>query len=211
MELELKAPSLIDVVLLQEDIARGQRAEAFCVEAQVNGTWQEVCRGTTIGYKRLLQFPPVKAERIRIRMQQCRLPVLLGSVAAYHAGQPQETTKEAEWNNLPRTAWRQCAAQPLTIDLGEVVTLTAFTYAPERAEVKPTTAFRYRLSISTDGKQWHEVTTAGEFGNIMHNPVPQTVVLSEPARARFVKLEGTTVTGNKAVISLQEFGVTVDR
>ncbi|WP_143740631.1 hypothetical protein, partial [Porphyromonas gingivalis] len=40
---------------------------------------------------------------------------------------------------------------PLTINLGREVILRAFTYAPYKAEAKPTTAVRYRLAVSEDG------------------------------------------------------------
>ena len=54
---KLKSGSEINVVMLQEDIARGQRVEAFSVEAQTADGWKEIAQGTTVGYKRLLRFP----------------------------------------------------------------------------------------------------------------------------------------------------------
>ena len=43
-----------------------------------------------------------------------------------------------------------------------------------------------------DGKSWKEVPASGEFSNIMHNPLPQTVAFSQKVQARFIKLEATT-------------------
>lgn len=59
----MKPKSEINVVMLQEDITKGQRVEAFTVEALTDNGWKEVGKGTTIGYKRMLRFPAVKARQ----------------------------------------------------------------------------------------------------------------------------------------------------
>ena len=120
----------------------------------------------------------------------------------------EETTKE-DWNNLPRSGWKQVAASPLTIDLGKTVTLSSFTYAPSKAEAKPTMAFRYQFFVSMDGKSWKEVPASGEFSNIMHNPLPQMVAFSQKVQARFIKLEATTPDATVAKVNMNEIGVMV--
>lgn len=101
------------------------------------------------------------------------------------------------------------AASPLTIDLGKMVQLSAFTYAPLKAEAKPTMAFQYKFYVSTDGESWAEVPTNGEFSNIMHNPLPQTVTFNKGVQARFIKLEATTPAATIAKVEMNEIGVTV--
>lgn len=204
----LKPQSEINIVTLQEDITKGQRVEAFTVEALTDNGWKEVGKGTTIGYKRMLRFPTVKASRLRVRIDECRLTAHISQVAAYHAASLQEAVQGADWNNLPREGWRQTAASPLTIDLGQTVTLTGFTYAPSGAEAKPTMAFRYKFLVSMDGQHWKEVPTNGEFSNIMHNPLPQTVIFDKEVQARHIKLEATTPTATIAEIGMDEVGVT---
>ena len=54
--------------MLQEDITKGQRIEAFTVEALTDNSWKEVAKGTTVGYKRLLRFPTIKADQLRIKI-----------------------------------------------------------------------------------------------------------------------------------------------
>ena len=114
-----------------------------------------------------------------------------------------------DWNNLPRAGWKQVADSPLTIDLGKSVTLASFTYAPSKAEAKPTMAFRYKFFVSMDGKHWKEVPANGEFSNIMHNPLPQTVTFGQKVQARYIKLEATTPTATTAKVGMDEIGVTV--
>ncbi len=205
----LKPDAEINVVMLREDITKGQRVEAFTVEALTDDGWKEVGKGTTIGYKRMLRFPAVKAGKLRVKIDKCRLTAHVNQVAAYYAEPLQEGPAKEEWNNLPRSGWKQVAASPLTIDLGKRVTLSGFTYAPAKAEAKPTMAFRYKFFVSEDGKRWKEVPTNGEFSNIMHNPLPQTVAFNGKVQARFIKLEATTPTATAAKIEMNEIGVTV--
>lgn len=205
----LKLESEINVVMLQEDIARGQRVEAFTVEGLTDGGWKELAKGTTIGYKRLLRFPAVKAHKLRVKINECRLTAHINEVAAYYAASLQQNAKVENWNNLPRSGWKQVATTPLTIDLGKSVTLSRFTYAPFEEKAKPTMAFHYKFFVSEDGKNWTEVPTNGEFSNIMHNPLPQTVAFGKKVRARYIKLDAATSTAATAKVEMNEIGVTV--
>ena len=205
----LKPESEINVVMLQEDIAKGQRVESFAVEVLTEQGWQEVGQGTTVGYKRLLRFPAVKASQLKVKINECRLTAHISQVGAFYATPLLEDNQTESWNNLPRKEWKQVAASPLTIDLGKMVQLSAFTYAPLKAEAKPTMAFRYKFYVSTDGKSWAEVPTNGEFSNIMHNPLPQTVTFNKGVQARFIKLEATTPAATTAKVEMNEIGVTV--
>ena len=172
---QLKPKSEINVVMLREDISKGQRMEAFTVEALTADGWKEIAKGTTVGYKRLIRIPAVEARQLRVKVDACRLAANISEVAAYYARPLEESAAKENWNDLPRTAWKQVTAAPLVIDLGKAVDMTGFVYAPANAEAKPTMAFRYKFYISTNGRDWKEVPTTGEFSNIMHNPVPQTV------------------------------------
>ena len=208
-EYALKPGSTINVVLLQEDIARGQRVEDFTVEARVGGTWQQLGKGTTVGYKRMLRFPAVEADAIRLTIGQTRLEANIANVAAYYAEQVAEEQAQASWNDLLRDGWKKMSNQPLVIDLGKEVTLKGFTYAPLNEQAKPTMAYRYKFYVSLDGSNWKEVPCNGEFSNIMHNPLPQTVLFGQKARARFIKLEATTPEASPAVVALEEIGVSL--
>ena len=208
-EYTLKEGSTVNLILLQEDLSKGQRVEEFEVEGLVDGQWQSLGKGTTVGYKRILRIPETNATQLRVKLLSTRLKANISNVAAYYAAPLAETQDEAQWNNLPRESWKVTAEQPLTIDLGKTVTLKAFTYAPQNGEAKPTMAFRYQFSISTDGQQWTEVSTPGEFSNIMHNPVPQTVTLDKAVKARFIKLDAKTTADQPATVGANEIGVTV--
>ena len=208
---QLKPKSEINVVMLREDISKGQRMEAFTVEALTADGWKEIAKGTTVGYKRLIRIPSVEARQLRVKVDACRLAANISEVAAYYARPLEESAAKENWNDLSRTAWKQVTATPLVIDLGKAVDMTGFVYAPANAEAKPTMAFRYKFYISTNGRDWKEVPTTGEFSNIMHNPVPQTVSFGNKVSARYIKLDATTPDATPARVDLKEIGIRLQK
>lgn len=208
---QLKPKSEINVVMLREDISKGQRMEAFTVEALTADGWKEIAKGTTVGYKRLIRIPAVEARQLRVKVDACRLAANISEVAVYYARPLEESAAKENWNDLPRTAWKQVTAAPLVIDLGKAVDMTGFVYAPANAEAKPTMAFRYKFYISTNGRDWKEVPTTGEFSNIMHNPVPQTVSFGNKVSARYIKLDATTPDATPARVDLKEIGIRLQK
>jgi alpha-L-fucosidase len=73
--------------LVQEYIRLGQRVKAFTVEAFVNGTWKELSKGTTIGYKCILRFPTVKATQVRFNITASKSCPLISNIGIYNAPQ----------------------------------------------------------------------------------------------------------------------------
>lgn len=204
---QLEQETSVNVIMLQEDIAKGQRVEKFTVEALTPEGWQIVGQGTTIGYKRLLRIPTVKANKIRVTIDECRLIANVSRIAAYYAAPLQDKSPQAAQESLSKDAWRLLSSSPVTIDLGKQTVIAGFTYAPAGAEAKPTTAFRYKFQISNDGKIWTEVPTNGEFSNIINNPVPQTVQFKEKVSTLFIRLDATSLNGNPAQVSIEELSV----
>ncbi|WP_439183346.1 alpha-L-fucosidase [Carboxylicivirga taeanensis] len=80
---KLQQPQKVNVIMLQEYIAKGQRVEKFKVEAKVAGNWTEIANGTTIGYKRLLRFPNITTDEIRVTIEQARDGALINNIALY--------------------------------------------------------------------------------------------------------------------------------
>ena len=79
----LKEPKTFDVLLLQENIAVGQRIENFVLEYKEGGDWKKITEGTTVGYKRLLRFNPVTASEVRLRILSSRLQPTLSAIGLY--------------------------------------------------------------------------------------------------------------------------------
>jgi alpha-L-fucosidase len=84
-EYRIKRGEVVNTILLQEDIRRGQRVEHFTIEAFYDGEWHNIAEGTTIGYKRLLRFEECRAERIRVTIDECRTSAHIANVGLYYA------------------------------------------------------------------------------------------------------------------------------
>lgn len=83
IEFSLARPQTFDVLLLQENISKGQRIENFVFEYEKDGEWKEATNGTTVGYKRLLRFEPVTAKKLRLRILSSRLNPFLSEIGIY--------------------------------------------------------------------------------------------------------------------------------
>ena len=69
-------------LVLSEEIAQGQRVEAYAVDLLRNGAWQEVLRGETVGWKAIHRLQ-TRAEGIRLRIQKSRGRVCVSGVHVY--------------------------------------------------------------------------------------------------------------------------------
>ena len=82
----LDSPESFNRLVLQEPIrTRGQRIESYTLEIKKNNDWDEICKGTTVGYKAILRFPAVSADRIRIRITSSRIAPALSFAGLYQA------------------------------------------------------------------------------------------------------------------------------
>ena len=80
-----KAPQSVNVLMIQENIGMGQRIEAFELEySDPQKGWIKIAEGTTVGYKRLLQFPEVNSSDFRIKIIGSRLEPTISEVGFYH-------------------------------------------------------------------------------------------------------------------------------
>jgi len=74
MVVAIKVPAgrAVDRVLIQEDLAQGQRVRSYVVDATVDGgkTWAQVSNGTAVGHKRidLLAKPVQGAAAVELRL-----------------------------------------------------------------------------------------------------------------------------------------------
>ena len=73
----------LSCVMIQEYIPLGQRVERFSIELKGTEKWEEVARGTTIGYKRLLRFPEQTATHLRLNILASRGCPVLSGVSAF--------------------------------------------------------------------------------------------------------------------------------
>lgn len=80
-------PTTFNRFMVQEYIRLGQRVNAFTVEALVDGNWNELAKATTIGYKRILRFPSVKATQVRFNITDSKSCPVISDIGIYDAPQ----------------------------------------------------------------------------------------------------------------------------
>lgn len=87
IEMNFKTPQTVNVLALQENIREGQRIEKFVLEYWKEGGWKKAAEGTTVGYKRLVQFDAISADKMRLRILSSRLSPYLAEVGLYRKQQ----------------------------------------------------------------------------------------------------------------------------
>lgn len=224
--LDLGKPTAINRFLVQEYIRLGQRVESFMVEAMVNGQWQAVANGTTIGYKRILKFPTVNAEKVRITIRGAKACPLLSNIELYcsplrktedikESVTQNPVTVKANWKVLSKgmtpesylfdgdaASIYRLEGKEITIDLQEDRTIQGFQYLPNSEPGGIGQIFNYQFSVSADGNNWKEVSK-GEFSNIRNSPVLQTITF-EPVKARYIKLTALDTVDHASVVTCAE-------
>lgn len=81
---EWKEPQTVDAVSLQEYIRLGQRVRKFSIEAYLDGKWEKVSEGTTIGHKRILRFDEVATNKLRINIEDAKAAIAMGKISIYN-------------------------------------------------------------------------------------------------------------------------------
>lgn len=76
-------PEWINAVILQEEIKKGQRVESFVVEITDEAGQVHSIQGTTIGRKRILTFPEIKARTVHLHIIHSRGKAKVKPVKVY--------------------------------------------------------------------------------------------------------------------------------
>lgn len=84
----LGKPTMLNRVMLQEYIPLGQRVKSFSVDYFADGEWQAIPTTdsmTTIGYKRIIRFENVTAEKLRVNFLDARGALTINNISAFLA------------------------------------------------------------------------------------------------------------------------------
>jgi len=82
--ISLEEERTFDRIMLREPIRIGQSISAFRVEARSeSGSWEEVARGTTVGYKRILCTPPHNTSELKLVIEEALYPPAISHVGLY--------------------------------------------------------------------------------------------------------------------------------
>lgn len=133
-----------------------------------------------------------KAEKIK------SLPLSLPRVA------PSEALKATD-----RKAATTCFIEgnSLLIDLGSEQNVSTFHYLPDQSPYNKGLIARYEIATSTSANTQPKLVAAGEFSNIKHNPILQSVSF-KPIKARYITIRATKMVDPSAdTMGFAEIGV----
>ena len=223
---KVKRGAVVNTLLLQEDIAKGQRVEKFLVEGYINGSWQHITEGTTIGYKRLLRFSDCTPEKIRLTILSTRNAANIANVGLYYAEPLKQAGTSIKTSDITTdkwqivgsddrtaidgnrsTVWSAEGLATLTVDMGKEEEVKGFCYAPTTQDDKSGTIYNYNFYISPDGKEWTKCDCSGEISNIKNNPIPYFVRFGKSYTARYFKFEPTREIDDKQMTTIAEIGI----
>ncbi|MEE4114812.1 MAG: alpha-L-fucosidase [Marinilabiliaceae bacterium] len=85
LEIDLFEPVEINRILIQEYIKLGQHIKEFKVEALIEGKWEEISEGTTVGYKVIKKFPLILSDKIRLVIKDSKSAPAVSNIELYRA------------------------------------------------------------------------------------------------------------------------------
>jgi len=71
-------------IVLCEQIKESQRIEAFTIFAEIDGKWQNLYNGTTVGFKKICRFKATTVSGLRLVINQSRIAPTLRYIAGFN-------------------------------------------------------------------------------------------------------------------------------
>jgi alpha-L-fucosidase len=96
--LNLSASTQIDTVILQEDIAKGERVRQYRIEGLTGGTWHTLGEGTSIGHKHIQPVEPIAVDALRIVTTRSVGTPVFRSLAVFRTAAP----PPSDWSAAPQ-------------------------------------------------------------------------------------------------------------
>ncbi len=75
----------LNMMVLMEHIASGQRVESFSLEYEDQSGWRPFFRGGVIGYKKICRFNTIRTRAIRLKIEQSRWYPTLSFIGAFYS------------------------------------------------------------------------------------------------------------------------------
>jgi len=85
VEIDFGRDQEFNQVVLQENIALGQRVKRYSLQIMRDGGYQIVAKQTTIGYKRIIRFPAVKTRKLRLVIEDSKASPAIANLEVYRA------------------------------------------------------------------------------------------------------------------------------
>tara|TARA_R110000868_G_scaffold157160_2_gene384297 strand:+ start:6669 stop:8912 length:2244 start_codon:yes stop_codon:yes gene_type:complete len=137
--IETTAPITINRLAIQEAIdTHSERVEKHALDAWVDNAWKEIATATNIGYKRILRFPEVTTQKLRVRILESRFyPAIANISAHYYKARPPQLSIE-------RSVEGSVAISPKK---------DTFGWKPHGEDVAGNINSGYKIHYTTDGSE----------------------------------------------------------
>lgn len=111
----LPKKATFDVVRVREEIRLGQRVSAWALDAEIDGEWEEVVAGQTIGVQAMLVLPEkVTAQRVRLRITGAEACPCISELSLFKLPEGLNLKKASNASTLtagvPKTKWKIVSA-----------------------------------------------------------------------------------------------------
>lgn len=184
--LKLKRPAKVNMFQLGEVIELGHRVREFSVEALVEGEWEPLYRGQSIGYKWAKYFPAVESDTFRVIISQAKAVPLLRHFGLYFI----DESVFAEEVSLSKGVdlMKNAGARVILVDKDTVEVELGGIYPYNTIKFNGTGFWKYTIEVF-DGANYHEVfsNANGHRTQIVH--LPETVKNSYKFRMKAVAKE----------------------
>ena len=192
--ISFRRPTDFNRFVAEEDIALGQRVKKFTLEALVDDEWipltDELAEDgdglTTIGHRRIICFPTVKASKLRFTIVDTKAEPVIKKIGLYLA--PVLTADIPNSGEKRSSGLHIFFSSPtqMLMDWDTEQTVTGFRYLPPQDGTSGTIT-HYTLWGATNWRDWTKLAS-GEFSNIVNNPIWQN--LTFPAtKVRMLKFD----------------------
>ena len=189
-----KKPTEFNRFVVEEDIRYGQRVKKFSLEAEVDGKWiplkDELAENgnglTTIGHRRIICFPTVKATRLRFTILDAKCDPIIKRTSVYLAPTLTADIPDSGEKRSSDLHYFFSSPKQMMIDWDTEQTITAFRYLPPK-NTREGMVTHYSLWASSDWQHWTKLAS-GEFSNIVNNPIWQTIKFA-PTKAKILRLD----------------------
>ena len=83
LQFDLRRKKRFNTLVLRENIAEGQRIQAFKIEVKDGRGWRVIAHSATIGVRKIISFPTLKARRLRVTILEAKDVPMISEVELY--------------------------------------------------------------------------------------------------------------------------------
>jgi alpha-L-fucosidase len=105
LDVKLKKAETVNCIAIGEDISQGQRVRKFELEGFSNGQWTKIKEGTSVGSKRIEEFPTVRVSKVRLRIIESVGSPVIQNLALYNIEQSRQTNDNSKNTAVTLSGW----------------------------------------------------------------------------------------------------------